>query len=381
MRILAMTNTYYMLLVAIQLRTTIYKHDIVDLIFTDACANSEEIYNKIVESEIFNKTEYIKIDTLADNGKNKISKLSSLFLRLKKPKSVLKTKNIDLSNTKYDVFLSYVAGRVEEQIVFNQLKSVNSECVVNLFEESYVSYYSPYGIMSIENKRGGLNQVKLMPIIMSIIGKKNELIINNIKKAWYFEPSLVQYSSNYEICAIPKMDNIASDVLKKINRIFDYEKWEKTFEVDTIFLEDSWHLRNSEYGDLQLIELISNTVRDKNEFMVKLHPRSKDNRFERLGVKTNQSSVPLEVIVMNSKNNNNRYLSIGSGAPLVCLANFSMPNTVIMLYKCCKGLVDAITDEKFSKYVQDLKERYTNRLLIPENIDDLKQLLLEFGRE
>lgn len=75
------------------------------------------------------------------------------------------------------------------------------------------------------------------------------------------------------------------------------------------------------------------------------------------------------------ENEKKLFLTIGSGAPLVCLVNFNMENKVIMLYKCCTMLVDAITDEKFIKYLEMLKHKYPDQLFIPEDKEELKEIL------
>lgn len=377
MKILAMANTYYMLLVVIRLRTTVFRENEVDLIFTDACANSKSIYKKIEKSEIFSKTQYLKLGGLTEANGGKIRKCACLFKHLINAESLLLREGLDVGDFCYDRFLCYAAGRVEEQLIYNEVLKFNPNAKVELYEESYVSYYAPNGIMSIENKKAGLNQVKLLPFFMSLLGKEKSMIENNIEAAWVFEPNLIQYDADFKICAIPKMDRDDREIIEKLNNIFDYEKYRKDFDVDTVFLEDSWHLKSARYGDLQLVKNILDLYGDsgKDQFLVKLHPRSGENRFNRIGIKTNGSSVPLELIVLNSKNTRNIYLSIGSGAPLVCLANFEMKNIVIMLYRCCTGLVDAINDEKFDKYMADLKKVYPDQLFIPENMDELRKLL------
>lgn len=375
MKILAMTNTYYMLLVIIQLRTTIYKDDEFDLICTDACANSEDIFKKIIDTQIFNKVQYLKLGDLSEEKANKLKKFYGLFRNLSDSEKALRNAGLNIDNFYYDRFLCYVAGRVEEQIVYNTIRKYNSSADVELYEESYVSYYAPNGIMSIENKTRGWNQVKLLPGIMSIIGKSSWMIINNIRKAWYFEPTLVQYSSNFEICSIPKLNINTKEVINKLNYIFDYNSQRTTFNVDVLFLEDSWHMKSSDYGDLKLVRYLYENLKNKKCFMVKLHPRTRTDRFGKLGIKTNSSTVPLELIILNSGGKNNLYLSIGSGAPLVCLANFEMKNKVIMLYKCCDGIVDALTDQKFSRYIKELKNRYPDQLFIPNNISELRKLI------
>ena len=68
-------------------------------------------------------------------------------------------------------------------------------------------------------------------------------------------------------------------------------------------------------------------------------------------------------------------MTISSGAPLGALVNFDMHNKVIVLYKCCEGMVDFMLDEKTMNYINELKKRYPKQLLIPENMNELMEIM------
>lgn len=188
MKILAMAHTYYMLLVLVQLKVTVFRDDDMDLIFTDACKESNIIFPRIKSTGLFRQHYYLRrSDISLPEHEKKLKKFVNLLASVYDGQKTLERAGLMNIDFRYDRFLCYVSGRIEEQIIYNEIKKKNLNAEVNLYEESYVSYYSPKGILSIENKQPGFNQIKLLPILMHIFGKKDLLIDNNISYAWCFE--------------------------------------------------------------------------------------------------------------------------------------------------------------------------------------------------
>lgn len=372
MKVLAMTRTYYMLLVITQLRMTIFKDDEFDLIFTDTSKGSENIYSRIADSGVFDKTFFLKMNNLASLNKGKFGKVLEMIKNLSNSKLALENEGIDTHDFYYERFLCYVPGMVEEQIVFNEIRKFNHNAKINLYEEGFTSYNAVMGAWQYEKK---LSRMKLLPGFMKLFGKEDQMTISNIEKAWVFEPELIRYEADFEIDAIPKFNLNYLEVVKKLNYIFDYERVKCEYDADAIFIEDSFHFAHPDYGDLELIERIYNIYPDKNRFMVKLHPRTQIDRFASLGIRASKSSIPFELLVMNSKEDRNLYITIASGAPLGALVNFDMRNRVLVLYKCCKGMTDPMLDEKTMQYMNYLKKKYPDQLMMPENISELDTIL------
>lgn len=372
MKVLAMARTYYMLLVVIQLRLTVFKDDEFDLIFTDTSKGSEKIYSRVENSGIFNKTFFLKMNNIASLGRGKVRKILDMLKNLSNSKKILKQEGIDTRDFYYDIFLCYAPGMVEEQIVFNEIRRFNDNARVNLYEEGFTSYNAVMGVWQYEK---GMSRMKLLPGLMKLFGNASHLTINNIEKAWVFEPDFIRYEADFGIAPIPKFSLNNVETIKKLNYIFDYEKVKKEYDADIMFIEDSFHTSHADYGDLELVKRVYNTCSDKNRFMVKLHPRTLTDRFESLGIRTSKSSIPFEVLVMNSKEDRSLYITVASGGPLGALTNFDMGNRVLVLYKCCKGVIGPMLDKKTMQFMNDLKERYPDQLFIPESISDLDNIL------
>lgn len=366
--ILAVAHSYYMLLTLIQLKITVYKNDKMDLLLSDAASNNEIIFQNLKKTDIFNNCFFYHLSDVGwktfDRKKEKVNKF---FNGIIKPQNVLNRAGIKLGN--YDILLVYVAGRFDEQVFFNVIKSKNSDSFCELYEEGYTSYFSMYGVFASYPKK----YIKILPAIMKLIGKKSLLISNNITKAWYFNPELIQYKAKFDICKIPFFDIRNRKLINRVNDIFGLND---TYNIkqNIIFLEGKSYTDGMPTDDLDLLNKLSAKL-GKENIVVKLHPRTKDNRFSSEGYSIFEVDVPLELIILNGKNKGKVFVAIESGAPLTCLMNFQSNNTVVLLFKCSKFVDTQTTDEHFFKLLERLKQKNGDeQLIIPENISELDEV-------
>lgn len=366
--ILAVAHSYYMLLTLIQMKITVYKNETMDLLLSDAASNNEMIFINLKKSGIFDNCYFYHLSDIGwktfDKKKEKVNKF---FYGIIKPQNVLNKAGIKLGN--YDILLVYVAGRFDEQVLFNVIKRQNPDSLCELYEEGYTSYFSMYGVFASYPKM----YIKILPIIMKLIGKKRLLISNNINKAWYFNPELLQYNAKFDICKIPFFDVKNKKIINKINDIFGYSD---TYNIkeNIIFLEGKSYTDGMPTDDLDLLNKLSIKLGREN-IVVKLHPRTRDNRFSSEGYKIFEADVPLELVVLNGKNKGKVFIAIESGAPLTCLMNFQSNNYVVLLFKCSKFVDTQTADGHFLKLLEMLKQKNGNeQLIIPENISELVKI-------
>lgn len=377
MKILALAHTYYMLLVLAQLKVTLYKDDDMDVILTDDCADSEVVFQRLRESRIFRNCYYFEsCKILFSQDKSNISKLVNLIALGGLGSKVPQTFRLEEIDFCYDTFLCYVVGRADEQFLFNEITKRNPHAHCELFEEGYVSYFSPKGFLSVE-KNNRLSWSGLLPSVMTLFGKKRRLIERHVSCAWCFDPALVQYRADFEIRQIPKFDGGNRELIDKLNGVFRYDA--SVFTADYVFLEDSFYMNhdytnNEAYGDLELVKKIYRSCRERGEFLVKLHPRTKDNRFQPLHIPTNQVNLPLELVALNGAKGKT-FFTVASGAPLSCLLCAGMSHKIVMLYKLCPGLPDTVTNPQFREFVETIRTRYPEQILIPESESELDKLL------
>lgn len=375
-KILAIAHSYYMLLTLIQMRTTIYQKEHMDIVLSDASKNSERIYKNLKGSNIFNNCYFYRIQDIAwEKGERALKKIWLSFKNIANAKEVVqKAIHVNLDN-KYDIMLVYVDGRFEEQVFFKAIKKDNPNACCELYEEGYVSYFSSRGVL--EHK---LTFASLMFGVMKISHKRNALISNNIRKAWYFHPTLVQYSPKFDIEKIPEFDKENIEMIEKINMVFHYMP-EKTSRYKIVFLEGCSYTDFAQTDDMELLAQLTEWV-GKEDILVKLHPRTKENRFAERGYQTNKTNVPLELMIMNKEYEGSIFVTVESGSPLSCLLNLKSKNKIILLQKCTKYPNRSMKNPHFVRLIDELSEHYAKgQLIIPENIDEFKRAIWEMSEK
>lgn len=370
-RILAVAHSYYMLLVVLQLKNTVYKDVQMDLFFSDSTKESKKIYERIVESNIFGKCFYYRHADFYDVKQSRLSAVRFLINEFIKPDTLLKKCGLNIEGENYDKLLLYVPDRLEEQVIFNALKRANKDVKCELYEEGFYSYLDFNGILKAGNN--GLNYSLFTKIDKIFCGSKNR-IGNNVEKIWLYEPALIQYSTDIDVCSIPKISVEDRKFIDIVNFIFDYEK--APVNEKYLFLESSYIADGKQSDENDIVsELIKKDAIKENELIAKLHPRSKINQFgERISVL--KTVAPLEVLIMNGDCRVETYLTYFSGALISSVLSIetSIKTQLFFLYKCSKLDVD-VKDEVLLKFFDAVKKIDGIDLLIPENRKELEELL------
>lgn len=369
MRVLAVVRTYYMFLVVSQLRTTVFRNDDFDVVITSTTPGNEKIFERTKCTNLFNNVYYLKMTYISSLRRNKIFKLTDLFFNILFSERALKKSELNISDYKYDILLCYQPNMCEEQIIFNVIRQYNPNSIVNLFEEGYSSYCHIKGAFAYQVN---VSRMSFLHLFMKCCGKKNNIIFNNITKAWFFQPDLVKYKADFELCSIPRFN---FTIIKILNYIFDYNKFINEFNANLFFLEDSFYMGNENYGDIDLFKIIVSNYKKIDRILVKLHPRSVINRFKSLGVRVSCTPVPFELIVLNNYKHDTIFITIASGGPLGALLNFDMNCKVIVLYKCCSNSPKQFLSSSTIEYFEQVKHRFPDKLLIPNSLDEFYNII------
>jgi hypothetical protein len=367
-KILAVAHSYYMLLTLIQMKMKVYKNDMMDLLLSDASSNNQTIFHNLKKSGIFNSCYFYHLSDVGwKTSDRKKEKAKKFFNGILKPQNIISKAGIKTG--KYDILLIYVAGRFDEQVIFNVIKKKNPKAVCELYEEGYTSYFNMYGVFASYPKM----YIKILPIIMFLTGKKRFLTSNNINRAWYFNPGLVQYNADFDICKIPAFDIKDKELIYKINTIYGYSN-NCDVKQDVIFLEGKSFTDGLPTDDLELLNRLCRNI-GKENIVVKLHPRTRVNRFISEGYQMFEADIPLELVILNGKGTGKVFIAMESGAPLTCLMDFQNDNNVVLLFKCSKFVDGQTADRHFLKLLDMLKKKSGNgQLAIPETISELDKI-------
>lgn len=373
MRILGVAHTYYMLMTLMQLRVSVFRESSFDIILTNASKNSEDVFFRLKKQDIFDNCYYLYSDKCYIGHDEKIfKKFKRVIENVRNPEEAAYNGGLKIEDYSYDIMLGYVINRHDEQVIFQLIKKCNNDAIYHTFEESFVSYCSINGIFA---SNGIIRSDKWLALMMKAFGKSKYLLSNNLGTQWFFEKDIVQYRSSAPMKNIPKFD-LTDDSLRQIlSSVFDFK--ENSFDGKKfVFLEDSAYLAGKETDDLEILNTIAITV-GKDNIIVKLHPRTLDDRFEKLGYHSMKNNIPLEALMFNQKKSSEIvFITMSSSAPLTCMVDFDSKLKVIMLYKCSKYPLSVVKDKNFSSYIKMIQNKYgASSLAIPETINDLRIIL------
>ena len=349
-KVLLITNTYFQLIVSIQLRRTILKKTDADIIITNHSRGCEDVCERVKKTGLFRQVFFLQQESR--NFPNDIRHRLFYFAGL-----MLKWKKNELSAIS-DLPSDYDEIWFNNAITLTHLIWKHSpNAVLYRFEEGFSTYTKP------------IIEKKFVKFSFRIVFGNIE---KSIKKLYLFHPELFFQSSDIPLAQIPMMKIADVDFRDILNRIFDYSPDEEYKNKSYIFFEESFRADGEQIPDLALIEKVSNFV-GKDQLLVKRHPRNRDNPFPAMGIKTdnNTKAVPWEIILINETIKGKTLMSISSGCILSPVLYFPIPVKSYLLFKCLPEK-PKIADRNYEKFLSQIQKIYTN-LLIPENFQQLEQ--------
>ena len=359
-RVLFLTNTYFQIIVSIQLAMTKYSGSEVDIIISDHSSNYQKISDNLKKTKLF-KNVYITKSRSYIHNNNLKNKIIRNFHSLIIPEKVLDGL-IDIKDGYYDEFLFYNIDAYS-YLLFDVLHAQNNQISFKRFEEGFVTYLHDDNISTQAS------------LIRKLFLKKN--YIKMINTLFVFDKSLVLYDSKMNLEEIEKIDKSDIKLKEIINNTFDYNNIKDNYSQKYIFFEESFFCDNKGIDDLPLIMRIAKIV-GKENLLVKLHPRNRVDRFAEYGIETNKTiGIPWEVIQMNNDFSDKVFLTISSGSVLASRLYFNDNIKTYLLFNCTDNMSDMVTEE-YHEYLDRVNKKFgLDSFIIPKNVDELEELLRE----
>lgn len=357
-KILISVNTYFQIIIAIQLKLTKYKDCNVDIIVSDHSMNFDIIVNNLRRTKLFNEIYCAKSRNFIHSKKLK-QKIHRNILANTFPKVEI-NKLIYLKSQYYDEFLFYNIDNFT-YLIFDVLYKKNRNLKIYRFEEGFVTYLHDDDIT---------HKAK---IIRKIFLKKS--LTDKIEKLLLFNKDLIVYDTKVKIETILKLKASNIKLRDSINDVFNYKNIRDNYSQKYIFFEESFFCDNKGIDDLELILKIADIV-GKENLLVKLHPRNKIDRFEKYGISTNKTiGIPWEVIQMNNDFSDKVFLTISSGSVLASRLYFNDNIKTYLLFNCTEKMSDMVTD-KYFEYLDKVKIKFgLESFCIPNNKNEFFELL------
>lgn len=363
-------ETPYQIIVAMVIKKQYSnKDDKVDLIITDTFNGYTKVKENINKIAIFNNVYIAEIRNSIVN-KSITSTLKKIAYVFNLKKMIVDTlDNIGIYDEmycwNYDVFTSNLRS-------YFVLKNKNLKFFI--YDEGYISYFPMDEVMP--NK--GFS--KIIEYRNKIIGLSH-IIRKNIDGILLFEPNLLIYKPKCEILTLDRNIFYSNEFKKIIQNIFDTSKVAKNYNKKIIIFEEAMFSNSNEFDDEKVILNIVNKV-GKENVLIKLHPRTKEDRFSKLGIKTlGNDGIPWEAITLTSDFSNKVLIAISSGSIVNYRLTYGKNMRAIMMFKLFKTNLRQLSND-YDVFWNKLKSNYPDGgIYIPESIEELDKILTEIGSD
>jgi len=162
------------------------------------------------------------------------------------------------------------------------------------------------------------------------------------------------------------------ELVNLYNEVFKYDPSVDSYEEPIIFFEESYYADGYDVNDVEMVDKIADIVGKENLF-IKTHPRNPENRFKKLGYKTNKNtSIPWEVICMNIDLSNKTLVTIASVAAIVPATMLGKKYKGILLMKVIPD--DSCLKKNITNLYEKLCAEHTSLHLV-NTINELKECL------
>lgn len=359
---LFLCNTVYQVLISAWMRYSIFKEDDADIIISNHMNGYETIADNLKKTGLFDQVYTVESLNYARFLVKYKSGIQRILYKLLPTQEI--KKYIKLSK-RYDCFFFANCDKFSG-LLSNVLKRKNSSLKLYLFEDG-ISTYS--GLIKEFYESTKPDESRFKRFAMKYIFRTN-YIYNNVSSLYAFNPCLMEWDPDFPILRIPAID-CKDEIFKKyINTVFDYDNLEDSYSEKYIFFEESFYAETGYSADLELVNKLAETV-GKENILIKIHPRNPENRFEKLGYKTNTNTfIPWEVIAMNKDVSDKKLITISSTSIINPIMVLGIDVKGYSLVNCLKTLPEIINGN-LGRCVVRMYNCFTNNIIICNDIEEI----------
>ena len=344
-KVLVIANTYYQLIMAIQMKLSIFDNSYVSLLVSDHCNGAVDVARRLKELQVFEECEYFESKGVIRNRgffRKLIDSFQIITGGLNRYAYYLK----DLNEKEYDIFLNH-NYEIDTYAVFSLLSASNKSIKYAAYEEGVLSYeYNDYSSLLFT----------LICAARKILGKTS--LLDMYEEFYCVYPEI--YEGKKRTIKIPQIsssDTRMSGILKKIFDItheFDYSKYKY------IFFESIYESEGRSIGELNVLLEIAKRV-GKNNILVKKHPRSTITAYEENGIAVDKNSfAPFEAIQLNNDFSGCTFITTTSGSVFSTNSLLEDPCKVVLIYPLTSYHIHPEL-EKFVYQVENVINKFKSR--------------------
>ena len=310
-------NTYYQLIVAIQMKLTIMADADVDIIITDRSRNSVRICEKVKEIHLFDKVYYHSFKEPKSGRASTLERIYYVY------GGTFGNRKYRLTKDAYYDEICCFNFDLHAHFVYEYCARINKDIRCSKYEEGFISYASgedTYGVIS------------LIYTIRRLLRKSN--MRERIEKFYCFNPNA--YKGVFEPIAIPRISEKDRKIKQILFDVFLKGNPRQEYSAKYIYLPCIYDIEGGEpIGELSLAIKVAELVGREN-LIVKVHPRDNPDKYKEQGLRVAvDSASPWEAVQINGDFSQKVLLSTVSGSLLTTNVLFAEPPKSHYLYNLC----------------------------------------------
>lgn len=352
--ILFVCESLFQLFNAINLRTTLFKDESVDICVCEKTGLFQNVIGFLKKSKVFDQVYYYGAPMNAKQDLlNKVKKIIYAH-------KILSHITESLPDIKYDYNKVFVSGAgLSSASIYYFIHRHNKNTKCCLYEDGMFEYVV-YTNKELWSRR----------LISKLLF--GEYYLDTAVELYVYEPNLtINIPTHIRKIAIPKIENYQNRQLYNMIYNFDDKGLDVIDRCSYIYVDTCFFDESSSVIQYDIVEWLYKKVGDK--LLVKLHPRSDIHKYDKIGVTCLKSSQIMELIVMNKKLTHCTFLSSISTAIFNMKSVFNQTPKLIILnniFNIC-GFNQGI-----AKYIHNFIFSYPkDKIFQPQNSDELFNLI------
>ena len=354
MKRLIICNTYSQLILAFQLKLTLFANDEVDLWISDNSTNSEEVFLRVKSTKLFNKIKFLELKSFF-YGRSVLKSLEDIWTY-----NFGAIKNAE----KYDEIIFY-NFTLSIYALSDYYYKIGHNCQWSRFEEGIFSYNTDFP-KSIRLKVTGLFRLFI----------KRPDVLNLVTRFYCVYPWLKNTHLNWELVKIPDFFETKNKLLFYLNYVFDYHSNIKMPKY--IYFASSSDVDNKPFGETSTVIKLANFL-GKENFIVKMHPRDNRTIYQDLGINVlDKSFIPWEIIQLNMDITKHCLLTVNSGAFITISAMLKSQVSGYFLYNMLVSTSQSFISRKYE--IHEMLSKLHAKgicLTINDNLDSIYGLCMK----
>ena len=360
MRRLIIANTYYQLIMALQMRNTLFENDKTVVLLSDHSINMRAVAKKLNGMHIFEQVCYIKSKGVWEK-RNKLDKVIDGFKISVGMRNRYQHYLKEISNLRFDEIICFNFA-IDIYGLYSCIYEVNQGVTVSLYEEGILSYH----MKPIQTRRR-----HYIDLIRKALKKR--ALSESIGSFYCLFPEI--YEGPMDTVKVPRFTS-DTKTARDLQTLFALHNVKEMYQEKYIFFTSVYDFEGgASIGEFDVVCKLAERI-GKEKLLVKTHPRDSRDIYVKNSFKVAESSsIPWEAIQLSADFSDKIFITVTSGSALASSLLSEKPTKTFYMYKLC-DINNNPSAVQSVESIESLLEKSTmknvfNNVIIVEDLDEV----------